>query len=61
MKKKVTEAQNEQKSERQEISLKIKRNGYLLEVGDLHQESNSFQFHIFLFDCYWLKLVLYMA
>ena len=53
MKKKATEAQNEQKSERQEISLKIKRNGYLLEVGDLHQESNSFQFHIFLFDCYW--------
>lgn len=61
MKKKATEAQNEQKSERLEISLKIKRNGYLLEVGDLHQESNSFQFHIFLFDCYWLILVLYMA
>lgn len=34
MKKKVTEAQNEQKSERLEISLKTKRNGYLLEVGD---------------------------
>ena len=34
MKKKVINAQNEQQNERLEISLKTKRNGYLLEVGD---------------------------
>ena len=34
MKKKELNAQNEQQNERLVISLKTKRNGYLLEVGD---------------------------